>query len=96
MVPFLLKVLLRNGNIFNGEIFWPSLDNSQTKCKGELSEIALNFTEDEILKGNNQLVLHPISYSGNVNINDNLIAGTATTKDGITTEFRSSFIFDDY
>lgn len=86
MVPFSLRIVVRDKDKFDGEIAWPSIDEARTKCEGELTETSITFSEVMPLMRAEKLEFFPLQFSGTGKLN--VVEGKAKNPEGIETAFR--------
>jgi len=64
--PCLLTVISVNGNVVEGTIDWPTINNAKTKVKGTITGDEVEFTEYEIIAGGEDSVEMPVTYNGKI------------------------------
>ena len=74
------KQAAKNRTTLEGTIVWPTVSNNKTRVKGSCEGANVEFSEVELLEGEDVAV--PVSYNGKFHSTSNTIAGTFKSDDG--------------
>lgn len=88
--PFALNIVSRIDNKFQAIMSWPTLDNGQTKAKGEITGKQVVLDEYEIIKGNDCVV--PNKYTGNISPEGTKVSGKYKDSSGDIGTFKIDYV----
>jgi len=88
--PFAINFTSRVDNKLQGIMSWPTLDNGQTKVRGEITGKQLTLDEYEIIKGNDCVV--PNKYTGTITPEGNKVAGKFKDSTGENGTFKIEYV----
>jgi len=73
------KKVVKSYTTVRGTIVWPTVANNKTAVKGTCLGANFEFTEEELLEGDEVAV--PVSYNGKFNSASNTVSGTFESGD---------------